>query len=319
MIPLVSISCATYNHGRFIRQCLDGFLIQKVNFPIEILVHDDASVDGTAEIIKEYANKYPQVIKPLCQTENQFSRGINVTLTYNFSRAEGKYIALCEGDDYWTDSYKLQRQVDFLENNPEFSLACGGFIKRIVNSGEEYIDVIDDYKLFPIRRDGGFEFSLNDLHKKWLTKTLTVIFRKDFLNTDDLFRFKYLRDTHLFHQLIKKGKGFYFTEPFGVYHVHQGGIHSTKIGSERADIAYEMHKELYEIVGDNYSKRKLYEKSMKKLAHESSSRYAIRHFLTLSFRAMGLADSFFEIIKVFKLIFKKLFSFFIKKENNKVV
>lgn len=86
---------------------------QKTNFPIEVLIHDDASTDGTQDIIREYEKKYPNIVKPIYQKENQYSKGVKVSLVYNYSRARGKYIALCEGDDYWTDPYKLQKQVDF--------------------------------------------------------------------------------------------------------------------------------------------------------------------------------------------------------------
>ena len=119
--PLVSICCITYNHEKFLEDALEGFLIQKTEFPFEILIHDDASTDQTAKIIREYEAKYPNLIKPVYQTKNQFSKGIKPNLAYNFPRATGKYIALCEGDDFWTDPYKLQKQVNFLEANHEFS------------------------------------------------------------------------------------------------------------------------------------------------------------------------------------------------------
>jgi len=119
---LVSICCVTYNHVEYIRDTLESFLMQKTDFPIEILIHDDASTDGTVEIVKEYERKYPEIVKPIFQKENQYSQGIGISATYQYPRARGKYIAICEGDDYWTDPNKLQKQVDFLENNTEFGL-----------------------------------------------------------------------------------------------------------------------------------------------------------------------------------------------------
>lgn len=121
--PLVSICCITYNHEPFIRDALEGFLKQKVSFPYEILIHDDASSDSTPDIIREYAAKYPDKIKPILQKENQYSRGItNPSGAFNFPRAKGKYIAMCEGDDYWTDPDKLRLQVEYLEEHPECCL-----------------------------------------------------------------------------------------------------------------------------------------------------------------------------------------------------
>ena len=107
--PLVSIVCESYNHEPYLRKCLDGFVMQKTNFSFEILIHDDASTDKSADIIREYISKYPQLDwKPIFQIENQYSKGISIWTEIQFPRAQGKYIALCEGDDYWTDPYKLQ-------------------------------------------------------------------------------------------------------------------------------------------------------------------------------------------------------------------
>jgi len=106
----------------YIKDALEGFLIQKTDFPFEILINDDASTDSTADIIREYEAQYPNLIKPIYQTENQYSQGKKPNQEFNFPRAIGKYIALCEGDDYWTDPLKLQKQLDFLEENPEYGL-----------------------------------------------------------------------------------------------------------------------------------------------------------------------------------------------------
>lgn len=121
--PLVSICSITYNHAPYIRQCLDGFLMQQTTFPIEIIINDDCSTDGTTEIVKEYAEKYPDLIRPIFHEENQYQKGVKgMFATFVFPKARGKYIAMCEGDDYWTDPLKLQKQVDFLEANPEYGL-----------------------------------------------------------------------------------------------------------------------------------------------------------------------------------------------------
>ena len=116
---MVSILCAAYNHERYIRQCLDGFIMQKTNFKYEVIVHDDASTDNTAQIIREYQEKYPDIIKPIYQTENQYSKGIKITSEILPAFSKGKYIALCEGDDFWTDENKLQMQLEALEQHPE--------------------------------------------------------------------------------------------------------------------------------------------------------------------------------------------------------
>ena len=128
---MVTILCLVYNHESYIRQCLEGFVMQKTNFRFEAIVHDDASTDGTAAIIREYAEKYPDIIKPIFHEENQYSKGGRIMTAHT----HGKYVAICEGDDYWIDPLKLQRQVDFLEGNPEYVLTYTG--AYIVNANSE--------------------------------------------------------------------------------------------------------------------------------------------------------------------------------------
>lgn len=130
-LPLVSICCITYNHEPYIREAIEGFLLQKTSFPIEIIIYDDASTDRTAEIVKEYADKHLELIIPIFQSENQYSQGVKPSRTYVIPRARGKYIAICEGDDYWTDPLKLQKQVDFLEANPDYGLVHTNCITEV--------------------------------------------------------------------------------------------------------------------------------------------------------------------------------------------
>ena len=119
---MVSIRCITYNHAPYIRQCLDGFVMQKTNFRFQAVVHDDASTDGTTEIVREYAEKYPDIIIPMYEEENRWSKHDGTLLTCMLPLMTGKYWAECEGDDYWIDPYKLQKQVDFLETHPDYGL-----------------------------------------------------------------------------------------------------------------------------------------------------------------------------------------------------
>ena len=119
---MVTIRCTAYNQEPYIRDCLEGFVMQKTNFRFEAIVHDDASTDRTAAIIKEYAEKYPDIIKPIFETENQYSKHDGSLRRIMNEHMHGKYIAECEGDDYWIDPLKLQKQVDFMERHPDFSL-----------------------------------------------------------------------------------------------------------------------------------------------------------------------------------------------------
>lgn len=135
----VTICCLTYNHEKFVRQCLDGFIMQKTDFHFEVLVHDDASTDKTQDIIREYATNYPEVIKPILQKENQYSKGNRAILaTFCYPKVKGEYIAICEGDDYWIDPYKLQKQVDFLENHQEYAMVYTS--SKIYDQGKNKIE-----------------------------------------------------------------------------------------------------------------------------------------------------------------------------------
>ncbi len=122
--PAVSVICLVYNMKDYLRDTFEGFLLQKTDFPFEVIVHDDASTDGSTEIVREYAEKYPDLFVPIIQTENKYSQKIPITMGIILPAARGKYSAYCEGDDYWTDPLKLQKQYDFMESHPEYTLCC---------------------------------------------------------------------------------------------------------------------------------------------------------------------------------------------------
>lgn len=118
----VTAYCLAYNHEKYIRQALEGFVSQKTDFGFKVIVHDDASTDGTRAIIEEYAEKYPEIIFPIYQTENQYSKGVRIFLDIIAPKIDTEYLMACEGDDYWTDENKVQMQYDFMTSHPEYSL-----------------------------------------------------------------------------------------------------------------------------------------------------------------------------------------------------
>ena len=136
---MVTVRCTAYNHESYIQQCLEGFVIQKTNFRFEVIVHDDASTDGTVTIIQEYAEKYPNIIKPIFETENQYSKRDGSLARIMDEHTHGKYVAFCEGDDYWVDPLKLQKQVDFLETHPEYGMVHTNF-QYYINRDNAFID-----------------------------------------------------------------------------------------------------------------------------------------------------------------------------------
>lgn len=176
-IPLLSIRCLVYNHEPFLRQCLDGFVMQKTNFPFEAIVHDDASTDGSAAIIREYAEKYPDIIKPIYETENQYSKrdGSLTRIMDAAMHPDSKYVALCEGDDYWTDPNKLQMQVGFLESHPEYSMCFHRANTIIDKTGEEMQEQPGD----TFRNIQARDYESTELFEVWTVPTASMVYRKE--------------------------------------------------------------------------------------------------------------------------------------------
>ncbi len=171
-LPVVTVWCLTYNQKDFIKDALEGFVMQKANFPFEVIVHDDASTDGTTEIIKQYAKKYPSIVKPMIEIENQWQKdglkGIINIMNENHRR--GKYIAFCEGDDYWTDPLKLQRQVDFLDSHLDYSMCFHSAEKKYETDAKAWIDCenIQDRDYDP-----------TDIFINWTIPTASIVCRKE--------------------------------------------------------------------------------------------------------------------------------------------
>jgi glycosyltransferase involved in cell wall biosynthesis len=242
-LPFVSICCITYNHEKFIKDALDGFLMQQINFPIEILIHDDASTDETANIIKDYENKYPDIIRPIYQRENQYSKGIKPNVSFNFPRTQGKYIALCEGDDYWTDPLKLQKQVDFLEANPDFAICFHNAV--VINENFPEKNRLNNDDSTP-------EIStLDDLLKgvNYIT-TASVVIRTNLIQKlPDWFTSLPFGDYALYLIAAHHSKIRYINEIMSVYRIHQGGIHG-HLGNSIKGLtkAYQQHYEFWKII-----------------------------------------------------------------------
>ena len=232
---LVSICCLAYNHELYLREAIDSFLMQETAFRFEILLHDDASTDRTAGIIMAYAEKYPEIIKPIIQTENQYSKGGLINPRLVMPQARGKYIALCEGDDYWTDKTKLQKQVAFLENNPEYVITytdCQPFDEKGI------IDI--DF--------GGARKDLESVELKKSTPifTLTACFRNLLGKIpQDLMSARY-GDLVMWSLLGEHGKGKYLDSiGSSAYRVHDGGVHSKKSRKEKASMCLITYSALY--------------------------------------------------------------------------
>jgi len=222
-IPLVSICTITYNHEKFIAEALDSFLMQETAFSFEVLINDDFSTDDTANIIREYEKKYPRIIKPIYQKENQASQGVGPNTTFNFPRVKGEYIALCEGDDYWTDPLKLQKQADFLISNPLYS-GCFHDCMRIYEGKESHQKQqvrIGDRKIVE-------EVDLISIIDENNIAMASIMYKNSIEEIPKYWQETSKGDYALMVTIAEQGKIKYLPGVMSVYRVHDGGIWSSR-------------------------------------------------------------------------------------------
>jgi glycosyltransferase involved in cell wall biosynthesis len=253
-MPKLSIIVPTFNHGKFITQMLEGALNQKTNFDFEIIVGDDASRDGNALIISEYAKKFPDKIKAFLHLNNlgpteprEFGGKNNVG--FLFSQAKSEYIALCEGDDYWTDPLKLQKQVDFLDINPDYSL-CHHQMEVIYED-----DSPSHCFNFNNQQDTS---TIKDLlaDKNWFLGTASTVFRNVFIyGLPDWWWKTASGDLGIFIEVAKYGKIKYFPESMAIYRKHRGGMTNILTQQNRFFLQnrMEMFQNLDKYLGFQYS------------------------------------------------------------------
>jgi len=237
-IAMVSVCMITYNHELYIREALDGVVMQKTNFKIELILGEDCSSDETRKICENYAAKYPELIQLL---PSDCNLGMSQNGIRTLQSCKGKYIALLEGDDYWTDPLKLQKQVDFMELNPEYSMCFTRF--RLINQIKNIIS--DDYNEGFFEDTMPIEFNFETLNKGWQIGTQTLMFRKESLKLMEINNFKYFRDVHLISFLLNNGKGKCLGFFGAAYRIHENGIHNSKTFLEKSKMGAACYLELY--------------------------------------------------------------------------
>lgn len=308
--PLVAIHCLVYNHAPYLRDCLEGFVMQQTNFPFVAVVHDDASTDNSAAIIREYEQKYPHIFKPIYEIESIYKKGgfgaIDNVMLHAINATNAKYVAMCEGDDYWTDPLKLQKQVDFLEANSEYVLCCHRY--KIYNQNDGTWDKDYVHQLFEISPNG-FSFSNQENFKVWITKTLTLLIRQDALRKMPSKKgFKYWRDVHMNYYLLKQGKGFCMPLEGSVYRRQQGGIFSALQQTQQRRIGMKIWYELLKYNQDDeilvtfyknqhnnyrdYIRSRIHNRETKDLVVD------IRTLLWLDYHFKGITEVMFSIKKM---------------------
>jgi len=219
---MVSICCTAYNHENYIEDAIESFLMQKTNFPVEIIIHDDASTDKTVEIINLYQSKYPDIIKPVFQLENQYSKGIKILSTYIWPKARGKYIALCEGDDYWIDPHKLQKQVDYMEKDNECRL-CFHSTKVVLDNKVETGILIKPHN------ENIIFTSEEIINMSGYFHTSSLMFqKKDVESLPDFYLRASVGDYPLALFLTSKGYAYYINEILSAYRTMVPGSWTTR-------------------------------------------------------------------------------------------
>lgn len=298
--PIVSVRVSTYMHAKYIKECLDGILMQKTSFPFEILIGEDQSSDGTREICIEYAKKYPNQIRLILhKRENNIH--INGRPTAKFQGiytsylCRGKYSAVVEGDDYWTDPEKLQKQVMYLENHPDCSFTCHDV--EIV-----YEDVPEVFPFQTVWNKNEIYFP--DVFNHHFVSFLSIVYRRSMLSTPPAwFSQAVVGDIPLVLVLAHKGYGYYFTEKMGVKRKNPGGVTQDPLRqkTDMAPLFYFIYKNVQEYTDGKYKyltfpKLAGYERSF---ARKSFAKFHLKTFFKNSFLAF-----YHEPDYLFKKIFR---------------
>ena len=279
--PLVSMCWITYNHEKFISLALDSMLKQETDFPFEIIIRDDCSTDSTRIIIGKYTEKFPNIIRTIFEEENQYSKGINPFIPA-YERAKGKYITILEGDDYWRDKFKLQKQVDFLEKNHEYILSYHN--SNIIDNNN---NIISKMKILIPHNYTQEQMLCGEA----LILTNTVMFRKvDSVSAEQLNGILNA-DTVLWHLLGRYGKSKYQGEiEYAAYRHHDGGVWSSLDKIEKFKNAIKTMHILKGMLPNNYSRL---EKRIEKKINRGAFILLYKSISVLDFKAS---------IKILKLI-----------------
>lgn len=269
----VLVRCFTYNQSKYICETLDGFCMQQTDFPFICCILDDASTDGEQDVIKQYLNQYFNIEEAYCNENDDYcmtyARHKNNTncyfavynLKYNHYRKKSKmpyisnfrqickYEAICEGDDYWISSSKLQKQVDILEEYDDCVICVHAYYK-LVNGQLEKTDTF---------QERSFLFGKKEWLRHWLTQPLTSLYRMDSLpSKEETSKYKNFMDNHFNYLLLLKGKGYNIGEYMGVYRISGEGVWTSISRLERYKSDVFSYRELYENhKDDSYLKSKL--------------------------------------------------------------
>jgi len=234
--PLVSVLCTAFNHVNYIEDAINRMMNQKCSFSYEIIIHDDASTDGTGDKIVALVKNHDNV-KTILQRENQFSKGIKIWSQAMLPHAAGKYIAICDGDDYWIDENKLQVQVDFLEKNPDYSICWTGY------------NMLEDDSLIPAAWLSDYtsdtDVTMENIFQPYRTYSLTAVFRRDTFDEKIYNALAHAKDNSMYAICLSNGKGRLMRMITANYRVHDGGVFSRRSYHFKIVSSYYNYKEIW--------------------------------------------------------------------------
>jgi glycosyltransferase involved in cell wall biosynthesis len=249
--PRVSICCLTYNHEAWIKKAIEGFLLQKTDFDVEIVIHDDASTDATPPIIEAYQHKHPEMIRPILNKENLYRSGTSLYEIYTrkvFPKLKGKYIAICEGDDYWTDPLKLQKQVDFLEQHSDYSIS----FHRVGFVGDGNVNFDEHSEMYKSLFSQRNSFTFDDLLKENFIPNCSVVYRNDAIDFPDLFHEVDFPDWPIHLIFAQKGKLHFMDELMAHHRISNAGMWEGKSLHERYRMNALFYQDLLRLVDETY-------------------------------------------------------------------
>lgn len=277
----VSILMITYNHENYIKQAVESIVNQITDFNFELIISDDNSIDNTENVVNSINKDYENL--SLRYYRNEENLGMSKNFEYAFSKSNGNFIAICEGDDYWSDINKLQKQVDFLKVNNRYSFCYTRF--KVYDTHKNTF--VEDYNSKHFITNTKFcDFTFKTFSEGWHIGNQTLVFRKSDFNTNSFNKFNYFKDVHLIAQLLKKGKGVCLNFFGAVYRLHDGGIHTSVSEYNGYRIGYLAHKEIYLDNASNvYLKRKYL--------------HSYKNFLNANIRAGHLVKSFIMSVDLF--------------------
>lgn len=269
--------------------------MQETNFPYEIIIGEDCSTDNTKVEIDKLVKQFPELVRVITSENNV---GVVENEFRVLVQAKSKYIAFCEGDDYWTDPYKLQRQVDFLETHPDYAVCFHRCRHHYTEENRWEEDNCG--KFFELGQNEGIDITTDMFFREWITQPLSMVFRRESLDLSIALKYKYYRDTHQIYHLLQAGKGYLFKFIGGIRLIHQNGMYSMTSLASRCEIAVNIAKELFSINKNRFTKQYYTDILQWSINENSGALNNPYKAISLSFRLFFISFNFIKLGKNFK-------------------